>query len=87
MVYTVFLSAWVLLVSSTTLQCAGTACRPGGSALARHPVATFPTREACETFRQHLTQSDTPGVSVDGPRPLTIRKELTTLCQERKEMP
>lgn len=75
-------ASWVLLVSTTTLQCAGADCRPAGATLRDHAVATFATREACETFRGQLAAVAARNVQMDTPRPLTVRKDMTSLCKE-----
>jgi hypothetical protein len=86
MVESVVFATWVLLVSAVTTQCQGVDCRLlGGRATMSQPAATFPTRAACETFRQQLAPPAPLVVQWDAPRPLTIRKEVKALCQERRE--
>lgn len=88
MVASLFLSTWVLLVSATTTQCQGMDCRLVASRVSiPQPAATFPTRAACETFRQQMAPIAPMVVQWDAPRPLTVRKDLTYACQERKDIP
>ena len=79
------LLAWVLMGTITTVQCRGLDCRPtrtNAVVAGPHRMAVFPTPQACELYRQNMSQMHQE-VAASATNPaVTVRKAYVYTCQE-----
>jgi len=83
------LLTWVLMGTVSTLQCQGTVCQPTPTShlvAGPHRLALFPSSAACEVYRQAMPPTHQPVVvPAPGHPTVTVRKEMTFVCQERED--
>jgi hypothetical protein len=83
-----FLLTWLLMGTPSTVQCQGAICHPArNNAVVAKPykMAVFPDLATCHLYQKTLEQQY-PVVVQPRHRPdITIRKEMTFMCQESED--